>query len=246
MADVRQRTTWGIRFRFLVRVLGLVGMFAAAVGAVLPASAYPLWNSGTLGRLRTPRHERRGRFIHDCACSVLAHRPRRRGAGPRRRASWRAVPGGVAANRGRHHRSDRRARRHRARSSSSTLTRSRTIAATMSPAIGSSRFPRISPTNSANSARTSRPRSSCCRMHRTFGDASEVRDSYVSESEAKVAEKVKDLVDQFREFGPRFNVVVLDTEKFGYENATRRPHEECPGTEGRDRRGPGEQHLVPR
>jgi hypothetical protein len=32
-----------------------------------------------------------------------------------------------------------------------------------------------------------------------------------------VTEKVLDLVDQFREFGPQFNVVVLDTEAFGYE-----------------------------
>ncbi|HEY2910338.1 MAG TPA: hypothetical protein VGI99_08825, partial [Gemmataceae bacterium] len=53
--------------------------------------------------------------------------------------------------------------------------------------------------------------------HRTFGAASEMRDTYVSASEAKVTEKVKDLVDEFREFGPRFNVVVLDTEQLGYD-----------------------------
>src|SRR6185437_5373801 len=53
--------------------------------------------------------------------------------------------------------------------------------------------------------------------HRTFGATSEMRDTYVSASEAKVTEKVKDLVDEFREFGPRFNVVVLDTEQLGYD-----------------------------
>ena len=33
MADTRQRTTWGTRFRFLVRAVGLTGVLAAAVGA---------------------------------------------------------------------------------------------------------------------------------------------------------------------------------------------------------------------
>src|SRR5687767_11036338 len=35
MSDVRQRNTLGNRFRFLVRVLGLTGLVAAVVGAVL-------------------------------------------------------------------------------------------------------------------------------------------------------------------------------------------------------------------
>src|SRR5438105_1219406 len=39
MADVRQRTTLGNLFRFLVRVLGLTGLVAAAGGAVLLSTA---------------------------------------------------------------------------------------------------------------------------------------------------------------------------------------------------------------
>jgi hypothetical protein len=54
-------------------------------------------------------------------------------------------------------------------------------------------------------------------MHRTFGTLTDQRDSYTKAAEEKVTEKVKDLVDQFREFGPRFNVAVLDTEAFGYD-----------------------------
>jgi ABC-type uncharacterized transport system involved in gliding motility auxiliary subunit len=56
-------------------------------------------------------------------------------------------------------------------------------------------------------------------MHKTFGTLTDKRDSYTSEAERVVTEKVKDLVDLFREFGPRFNVVVLDTEAFGFDQA---------------------------
>ena len=49
---------------------------------------------------------------------------------------------------------------------------------------------------------------------------------------------MKDLVDQFREFGPRFNVVVLDTETFGYERRLDGTDEGRPGIEGRDRAAP--------
>jgi hypothetical protein len=56
-------------------------------------------------------------------------------------------------------------------------------------------------------------------MHKTFGTLTDKRDSYTSEAERVVTEKVKDLVDLFREFGPKFNVVVLDSEAFGYDRA---------------------------
>ncbi|HEY1191170.1 MAG TPA: hypothetical protein VGE74_26280, partial [Gemmata sp.] len=52
-------------------------------------------------------------------------------------------------------------------------------------------------------------------MH-NFGTLAPKRDSYTKAAEEKVTEKVRDLVDQFREFGPQFNVVVLDSEAFGY------------------------------
>jgi hypothetical protein len=42
-------------------------------------------------------------------------------------------------------------------------------------------------------------------------------DRYDLAAERKVVEKVKDLVDLFREFGPQFHVVVLDVEEEGYD-----------------------------
>jgi hypothetical protein len=53
--------------------------------------------------------------------------------------------------------------------------------------------------------------------HKTFGTLSDKPDARDYAAERKVVEKVNDLVDQFREFGPRFNVVVLDVEEEGYE-----------------------------
>lgn len=54
-------------------------------------------------------------------------------------------------------------------------------------------------------------------QHKTFGTLSDKPDSYDYAAERKVVEKVKDLVELFREFGPRFNLVVLDVEEEGYE-----------------------------
>jgi hypothetical protein len=42
-------------------------------------------------------------------------------------------------------------------------------------------------------------------------------DRYDAAAERKVVEKVKDLVDQLREFGPQFRVVVLDVEEEGFD-----------------------------
>lgn len=52
--------------------------------------------------------------------------------------------------------------------------------------------------------------------HKIFGTLSDDRDAFTKAAEEKVTEKVKDLVDLFHELGPRFNVVVLDTEAFGF------------------------------
>jgi hypothetical protein len=50
-------------------------------------------------------------------------------------------------------------------------------------------------------------------MHKTFGRFSDKPpDEYDTAAEAKVVEKVKDLVDQLRELGSRFRVVVLDVQ----------------------------------
>ena len=52
--------------------------------------------------------------------------------------------------------------------------------------------------------------------HKTFGQLSDKPDMYDYAAERKVVEKVRDLVDQFRELGRQFRVVVLDVEEEGY------------------------------
>jgi hypothetical protein len=54
--------------------------------------------------------------------------------------------------------------------------------------------------------------------HKTAGALSEKPDAYDFAAERKVVEKVKDLVDQLREFGSRFRVEVLDVEEEGYND----------------------------
>lgn len=54
--------------------------------------------------------------------------------------------------------------------------------------------------------------------HKTFGRLTEKPDNYDYAAERKVVEKVGDLVEQFRELGPQFRVVVLDVEEEGYND----------------------------
>jgi hypothetical protein len=52
--------------------------------------------------------------------------------------------------------------------------------------------------------------------HKAFGQSSDKPDVYDFAAERKVVEKVKDLVDQFRELGPQFHVETLDVEEEGF------------------------------
>jgi len=54
-------------------------------------------------------------------------------------------------------------------------------------------------------------------QHKTFGQLSAKPDRFDYAAERKVVEKVIDLVDVFRRFGPQFRVVVLDVEEDGYD-----------------------------
>jgi hypothetical protein len=64
--------------------------------------------------------------------------------------------------------------------------------------------------------------------HKTFGRLSEKPDNYDYAAERKVVEKVQDLVDLFREFGPQFRVELLDVEEEGYEQKLARITEGAP------------------
>jgi hypothetical protein len=52
--------------------------------------------------------------------------------------------------------------------------------------------------------------------HKTFGQLNDKPDATDYAAERKVVEKVKDLVEQFREFGSQFDVQVLDVEEEGF------------------------------
>jgi hypothetical protein len=61
--------------------------------------------------------------------------------------------------------------------------------------------------------------------HRIFGQMADKPDAFDYAAERKVVEKVKDLVEQFREFGPQFRVVVLDVEEEDYQKKLARETE---------------------
>src|SRR5207248_6395708 len=52
--------------------------------------------------------------------------------------------------------------------------------------------------------------------HKTFGELNDKPEAYDFAAERKVVEKINDLVEQFRELGPRFRVEVLDVEEEGF------------------------------
>jgi hypothetical protein len=64
--------------------------------------------------------------------------------------------------------------------------------------------------------------------HKTFGALTDKPDRYDYAAERKVVEKIKDLVEQFRELGKRFDVQVLDVEEEGFDDKLN--HLAAPGT----------------
>jgi hypothetical protein len=64
--------------------------------------------------------------------------------------------------------------------------------------------------------------------HKTFGTLSDKPDARDYAAERKVVEKVNDLVDQFREFGPQFRVVVLDVEEEGFDRKLEQETKDAP------------------
>lgn len=215
--DTRQRTTWGNRFRFLIRFLGLSGLMCAAAGVMLASTTYAVpatWDDA-YQTAHTAIEGQSGKFaqltaillVGGLAFAVVALVVELLGVlflatGRRTAANTSATIGAAAAiallvfvnlySFSHYKRFD--------------LTRDRHF--TLPPAV-------------ADELRKLRPESPTTivvfQQHKTFGTLSGKPDGYDYAAERKVVEKVKDLVDQFREFGPRFNVVVLDVEEEGYE-----------------------------
>ncbi len=213
MADTRQRTTWGTRFRFLTRVVGLTGVLAFAVGVTLLATALPLRDLIQPEKVQATAEGAHGTFAQDAAWVALVGLVAvalallvellglLRGSGRRTAAGTSATVATLAAiallvfvnaySFTHHARWD--------------VTRNKQF--TLAPDL-------------AERLRALRPESPTTivvlQKHRMFGTLSDERDSFTKGAEEKVTEKVKDLADLFREFGARFNVEVLDTEAFGY------------------------------
>src|SRR5438105_6836899 len=237
MADVRQRTTLGNLFRFLVRVLGLTGLVAAAGGAVLlstaptdlpgwaaPASHSPAEWATAAGNWAADA----GRWLWDTAQ-----------AGPDRftQVAAAVLLGGLAAVAlwllvellgalflvtGR-------------RTAVGVNTYLQVaLAAALLVVVNAYSFAHYKrcdltrdrqftlPESATERLRTfspSRPTDIVVlQLHKTAGALAEKPDALDFAAERKVVEKVRDLVDQLRELGPRFKVTVLDVEEEGYED----------------------------
>jgi hypothetical protein len=215
MTDTRLRTTWGTRFRFALRVVGLTGILAAVAGAVLLATVFTTVKQWTVANLTAAAQGDHGPF-GQTATWILLGGMLAVGAAliVELLATLTVVTG-----------------RRTAASTSATLA---TLAATaLLLAVNAYSFTHHArfdftrdqhltlPAAVAEQLRTLRadvPTTIVVfQQHKTFGTLSDKPDSYDYAAERKVVEKVKDLVDLFRELGPRFNVVVLDVEDDNYE-----------------------------
>jgi hypothetical protein len=215
MADARQRTTWGNRLRLAARAVGLLGAVVAVIGVSL------LW--GELGdglftreALTATADGARGALVKwflfatvagvvsVAALVVLETLGTVFLGGGRRTAAGTAATVGVGAALAllafvnvysfTHYRRADCTRDQR-------FTLPPEVAAELGKLRGSA------PTTIV-----------VLQKHDTFGTLSSTRDSFTAAAERQVTEKVRDLVDQFREFGPQFNVIVLDTEAFGFKD----------------------------
>ncbi len=221
MADSRQKKTWGSRLRFLLRGVGLAGVAVAVVGAGLAAAALPNVDFGTqagwksvvplLTEAANGDHgalARAGTYMLAgglgalaLALAVEALGALFTGMGRRTAAGTSATLGAVAAvalvllvN--------AYSFTHYARFD---CTRDKRF--TLPPDIA----------EQLEKMRASAPTTIVVlQKHKMFGTLTDARDSYTKAAEDVVTEKVRDLVDRFREFGPQFQVAVLDTEAFEF------------------------------
>jgi hypothetical protein len=219
--DARRRTTWGGRFRLLVRVLGLTGVVAAAAGAVLLSTVYG-WPQTQAALEETARsvwaaaaEDAADTFTRAASVVLLA------GLAAVAVALVVELLGGLFLVAG----------RRTAGGFTAALATAAAVALLVFVNLYSlshhrrydlTRDARFTlPAGVADELRRLRPDSPTTvvvfQQHKTAGTLSGKPDSYDYAAERKVVEKVADLVDQFRAFGPRFRVAVLDVEDEGYE-----------------------------
>jgi hypothetical protein len=221
MADARQRTTFGNLFRFAIRALGLTGLVAAAVGGVLLATETP--NLGPVDSFGDGV-----RAVADRVQTAIAG-----GHGDAAKiASWIVGIGGIAVLlwgavellgaltlvTG----------RRTAVGANGTLQTGLAFALVFIVNYWSfSHYKRYDctrdklftlPTDVRDELKKiTRPTDVIVLKQRKADTAtSSTDDSLVSAADRKVTEKVRDLVDLFREIGPQFRVTVLDTTDEGY------------------------------
>jgi hypothetical protein len=220
MADTRQRTTLGNRFRFLVRAVGLTGFAAAAAGGILAVATFPAVDFGSWSGwsalpdvLRAAGDGANGELAKVAAWMVAG------GVVAVAVALLVEVAGALVLGVG----------RRTAAGTTATVGVAAAVALLVIVNVYSlTHYRRIDTTREQRftlppdlaaefgKLRSTAPTTIVVHQTHNFGPLMPTRDSFTKADEAEVTARVLDLVDQFREFGPQFKVVVLDKEAFEY------------------------------
>jgi len=212
--DTRHRTTFGTRFRFLVRVLALFGLLAAAAGAVVALPSFP-----PVAELNAEYFQAAARGEHgnyqQVATLLLA-------GGAVALALWLLVEVVSALT----------LLTGRKTASGTNAAVQVALAAALLVVVNAlsfSHYKRWDETRDSEFTIAPELREKLAtldpntpttiialRVHKTASIAPDRSDNYDAAAERKVVEKVRDLTDVLREFGPKFDVHVLDTEDEDY------------------------------
>ena len=220
-ADSRQKLGWGNRLRLLGRMLGLTGLFASGVGALVLGPRLPDWKITTL---ETASQGGLGQTIQTGSYLLLI------GLAV---AAFVLVIEGLASLFG-------SGRRSAAGFNSGAQT---ILAVGILLAVNflALQYPKrwdltrdhqfTLPESVTTELRNLRGRTTIVvlQQHKTFGQLSAKPDIYDYAAERKVVEKVRDLVDQFREIGPQFKVISLDVEAIGFDKLLDQETDSRPG-----------------
>ncbi len=221
--DTRHRTTLGNRFRFLVRAVGLTGILAAPAGYAVAGDSLPAWPTAVTADALRPYGESllalaRGSdgpqaqvgtilfvvgvvavlllLLHELFTGLFSVAGRKTAVGTNA-----TVQIGLAA---------------------ALLVVVNAVSFTTQKRFDLTRDRQFTlPADLVDELKRLRPDSPTTvvvlQLHKTAGTLSDKPDAFDGAAERKVVEKVTDLVGQLREFGPRFNVAVLDVQDEGYE-----------------------------